>query len=89
MNLSLSDVGGSVLVVSQFTLYADCSHGRRPSFIGAAAPEKANALYEQVLSECASLGFPPQHGEFGAYMQVTSQNDGPVTLIIDTRELKL
>ncbi|MDO4845942.1 MAG: D-aminoacyl-tRNA deacylase [Oscillospiraceae bacterium] len=89
MNLSLSDVGGSVLVVSQFTLYADCSHGRRPSFIGAAAPEKANALYEQFLSECAALGFPPQHGEFGAYMQVTSQNDGPVTLILDTRELKL
>ena len=89
MNLSLSDVSGSVLVVSQFTLYADCSHGRRPSFIGAAAPEKANELYELFLSECASLGFPPQHGEFGAYMQVTSQNDGPVTLIIDTRELKL
>ena len=89
MNLSLADVGGSVLVVSQFTLYADCSHGRRPSFIGAAAPEKAEALYEQFLSECAALGFPPQHGEFGAYMQVTSLNDGPVTLIIDTRELKL
>ncbi len=89
MNLSLADVGGSVLVVSQFTLYADCSHGRRPSFIGAAAPEKANELYEQFLSECAALGFPPQHGEFGAYMQVTSLNDGPVTLIIDTRELKL
>ena len=89
MNLSLADVGGSVLVVSQFTLYADCSHGRRPSFIGAAAPEKAEALYEQFLSECAALGFPPQHGEFGAYMQVTSLNDGPVTLILDTRELKL
>ena len=89
MNLSLADVGGSVLVVSQFTLYADCSHGRRPSFIGAAQPEKAEALYEQFLSECAALGFPPQHGEFGAYMQVTSLNDGPVTLIIDTRELKL
>ena len=89
INRDLNDVGGSVLVVSQFTLYADCSHGRRPSFIGAAAPEKANELYEQFLSECAALGFPPQHGEFGAYMQVTSLNDGPVTLIIDTRELKL
>ncbi|MBR2080172.1 MAG: D-tyrosyl-tRNA(Tyr) deacylase [Oscillospiraceae bacterium] len=89
MNLSLTDVGGSVLVVSQFTLYGDCSHGRRPSFIGAAAPEKANALYEQFLAECASLGFPPQHGEFGANMQVASENNGPVTLIIDTRELKI
>lgn len=89
MNLSLSDISGGVLVVSQFTLYADCSHGRRPSFFGAAEPEKAEALYEQFLSECAALGFPPQHGEFGAYMQVSSLNDGPVTLIIDTRELKL
>ena len=89
MNLSLADVGGGVLVVSQFTLYADCSHGRRPNFMGAAAPEKANALYEKFLAECESLGFPPQHGEFGAYMQVTSENDGPVTLIIDTQELKI
>ena len=87
MNRSLADVGGSVLVVSQFTLYADASHGRRPSFIGAARPEIAIPLYEQFLAECARLGFPPEHGEFGADMQVSSVNDGPVTLILDTKEL--
>ena len=84
MNRSLSDVGGEVLVVSQFTLYGDCRRGRRPSFAGAAAPEQAIALYEAFLSECASRGFVPQHGEFGAEMQVLSVNDGPVTLILDT-----
>ena len=89
MNLGLADVGGEVLVVSQFTLYGDCSHGRRPSFTGAAAPEKAIPLYEQFLEECARLGYPPQHGVFGADMQVQSVNDGPVTLIIDTKDLKL
>ncbi|MCQ2420679.1 MAG: D-aminoacyl-tRNA deacylase [Clostridia bacterium] len=88
MNLSLADVGGGVLVVSQFTLYGDVSHGRRPSFFGAAKPELAIPLYEQFLRECERLGFPPQHGEFGAYMQVESVNDGPVTLIVDTNDLK-
>lgn len=88
MNRSLSDVGGSVLVISQFTLYGDASHGRRPSFLGAARPDVAIPLYEQFLRECERLGFPPQHGEFGAYMQVASENDGPVTLIIDTKDLK-
>ena len=88
MNLSLSDVGGGVLVVSQFTLYGDVSHGRRPSFFGAAKPELAIPLYEHFLHECDRLGFPPQHGEFGAYMQVESVNDGPVTLIVDTNDLK-
>ena len=88
MNLSLADVGGSVLVVSQFTLYGDVSHGRRPSFIGAARPETAIPLYEQFLSECERLGFPPEHGEFGADMLVTSENHGPVTLIVDTNDLK-
>ena len=83
MNLSLTDVGGSVLVVSQFTLYGDCSHGRRPSFIGAARPEQAIPLYEQFLSECERLGFPPQHGQFGADMKVASVNDGPVTILYD------
>ena len=88
MNLSLSDVGGGVLVVSQFTLYGDVSHGRRPSFIGAGKPDIAIPLYEQFLSECERLGFPPQHGEFGADMLVTSENAGPVTLIVDTNDLK-
>ena len=87
MNLSLSDVGGEVLVVSQFTLYGDVSHGRRPSFIGAARPETAIPLYEQFLQECRAHGFPPQHGQFGADMLVTSENNGPVTLILDTDEL--
>ena len=88
MNKSLADVGGAVLVVSQFTLYGDCSHGRRPSFIGAARPEQAIPLYEQFLRECEVLGFPPQHGQFGAKMEVASVNDGPVTMIVDTKDLK-
>lgn len=87
MNLDLKSVGGEVLVVSQFTLYGNCRKGRRPSFTDAAAPELGNALYERFLSECAALGFPPQHGRFGADMQVSSVNDGPVTLILDTDEL--
>ena len=87
MNLDLHDIGGSVLVVSQFTLYGNCRKGRRPSFTGAAAPELANALYEQFLQLCTQLGFPPQHGQFGAEMEVASVNDGPVTLILDTDEL--
>ena len=87
MNLSLSDVGGEVLVVSQFTLYGDVSHGRRPSFIGAGKPDIAIPLYEQFLRECRAHGFPPQHGQFGADMLVTSENNGPVTLILDTDEL--
>ena len=88
MNQSLTDVGGSVLVVSQFTLYGDCSHGRRPNFLAAAGPDLAVPLYEQFLAECERLGFPPQHGQFGAYMQVSSVNDGPVTMIVDTKDLK-
>ena len=88
MNRSIIDVGGEALVVSQFTLYGDVSHGRRPSFIGAGKPDIAIPLYEQFLSECERLGFPPQHGEFGADMLVTSENAGPVTLIVDTNDLK-
>ena len=87
MNRSLADVGGSVLVVSQFTLYGDCRKGRRPSFTGAAAPETAIPLYEQFLRECRAHGFPPQQGQFGGNMLVTSENNGPVTLILDTDEL--
>ena len=87
MNLGLEQVGGQVLVVSQFTLYGNCRKGRRPSFIEAADPEKGNALYEKFLSICEELGYPPQHGQFGADMKVESVNDGPVTLILDTDQL--
>ena len=84
MNLSISDVGGQLLVVSQFTLYGNCRKGRRPSFADAAPPELGNAMYERFLEICGELGYPPQHGQFGADMQVESVNDGPVTLILDT-----
>ena len=87
MNLGLETVGGEVLVVSQFTLYGSVRKGRRPSFTGAADPSVAIPLYEFFLAECARLGFPPQHGEFGADMQVESVNDGPVTIIVDSAEL--
>lgn len=87
MNLGLDQVGGEVLVVSQFTLYGNCRKGRRPSFTGAAGPALGNALYETFLSVCAELGHPPQHGRFGADMKVESVNDGPVTLILDTDQL--
>ena len=87
MNMGLEQVGGEVLVVSQFTLYGNCRKGRRPSFTDAAGPELGNALYEKFLAICAELGYPPQHGEFGADMKVESINDGPVTLILDTDQL--
>ena len=87
MNLGLEAVGGEVLVVSQFTLYGSVRKGRRPSFTGAADPSVAIPLYEFFLSECARLGYPPQHGEFGADMQVESVNDGPVTIVVDSSEL--
>ncbi len=87
MNLGLESVGGEVLVVSQFTLYGSCRKGRRPSFVGAADPDLGNAMYERFLEICEELGYPPQHGRFGADMQVQSINDGPVTLILDTDEL--
>ena len=87
MNRSLEDVGGEVLVVSQFTLYGNCRKGRRPSFTEAAGPELGNRLYEKFLACCEELGYPPQHGRFGASMQVESVNDGPVTLILDTDQL--
>ena len=83
MNLNLAAVGGSILVVSQFTLYAD-TRSRRPGFSGAAAPAIAIPLYEDFMAECASRGFRVEHGEFGADMQVFSQNDGPVTILLDT-----
>ena len=86
MNRNLEAVGGSILVVSQFTLYAD-TKSRRPGFTGAARPETAVPLYEQFMAACARRGFPVEHGEFGADMQVFSQNDGPVTIWLDTDEM--
>ena len=83
MNLNLEAVGGSLLVVSQFTLFAD-TKSRRPGFTGAAKPDIAIPLYEECLKQCEALGFPPQHGEFGADMAVASVNDGPVTILLDT-----
>ena len=87
MNLGLDAVNGEVLVVSQFTLYGNVRKGRRPSFAEAADPELGNKLYEKFLAVCEELGYPPQHGRFGADMQVESVNDGPVTLILDTVQL--
>ena len=83
MNRNLEAVGGGLLVVSQFTLYAD-TKSRRPGFTGAAKPEIAKPLYERFMAECAGRGFHVEHGEFGADMQVFSQNDGPVTILFDT-----
>jgi D-aminoacyl-tRNA deacylase len=83
MNRGVADVGGSLLVVSQFTLYGDCSKGRRPSFIGAAPPEIAVPLYEAFIDAVRALGVPVATGLFGAQMSVELINDGPVTLIID------
>ena len=87
MNRSLSDVGGEVLVVSQFTLYGNCKKGRRPEFLSAARPEVAVPLYEKFVSLCRDKGFSVQTGEFGAYMEVESLNDGPFTLIVDSADL--
>ena len=87
MNMGLEQIGGEVLVVSQFTLYGNCRKGRRPSFTDAAPPDLGNAMYEKFLAICEELGYPPQHGQFGADMKVESINDGPVTLILDTDQL--
>ena len=83
MNRSLSEVGGSLLVVSQFTLYGDARKGRRPSFIAAARPEKAVELYERFVEVLGRHGSPVETGEFGAMMQVELVNDGPVTLLLE------
>ena len=82
MNLSLEQVGGALLVVSQFTLYADTS-SRRPGFTGAAKPEAAIPLYQRFMETCRARGFRVEHGEFGADMQVSSVNDGPVTILFE------
>jgi D-tyrosyl-tRNA(Tyr) deacylase len=85
MNLSLIDVGGAALVISQFTLLADVRKGKRPSFIAAAAPEIANAMYEQFCARVATAGITVAKGQFAADMQVSLINDGPVTIIVDSR----
>lgn len=87
MNLSTSDVGGSMLVISQFTLYADMRKGRRPSFIRAARPEKGKQLYERVIERLRSHGYQVASGEFGAEMLVSLVNDGPLTIVLDSAEL--
>ena len=82
MNLNLEQVGGAMLVISQFTLYADTS-SRRPGFSGAAKPDKAIPLYERFMEKCRERGFHVEHGQFGADMKVASVNDGPVTILYD------
>ncbi|MDE6660168.1 MAG: D-tyrosyl-tRNA(Tyr) deacylase [Eubacterium sp.] len=89
MNLSCLDVNGEMLVISQFTLCADCSHGRRPSFINSAPPDEANMLYEYFVEELKKAGVSKvETGRFGADMKVELINDGPVTIILDSGELK-
>ena len=83
MNLSVGDVGGDVMLISQFTLYGDCSHGNRPSFIAAERPERANALYEATRDELISRGMTIKTGIFGADMKIEQFNDGPVTIIYE------
>jgi D-tyrosyl-tRNA(Tyr) deacylase len=88
MNLSLLDVGGGALVVSQFTLYADCKKGRRPAFVAAADPETSRALYRLYAQELRAAGVARvETGRFGAHMLVDIQNDGPVTILLDTDEI--
>lgn len=88
LNLSLLDVGGEIMVVSQFTLYADCRKGRRPSFQGAAPPAEGERLYEQFVQALREKGLKVATGRFGAEMQVSLVNDGPVTILLDTDELR-
>lgn len=88
MNRSVLDIDGAVLVVSQFTLLADTRRGRRPSFVGAAAPEKARAFYETLRDRLRAAGLPVSTGVFQADMQVSSINDGPVTIVLDSREAR-
>ena len=87
MNLSILDIDGEALVVSQFTLYGDCRKGRRPSFIAAARPEKADPLYQEFMDKISQLGVPVKAGIFQAMMDVELINDGPVTMLLDSNKL--
>ena len=86
-NLALKDVGGDLLLVSQFTLYANCKKGFRPSFIEAGAPDMANDMYEYIIEECKKADFHVETGSFGADMKITLENDGPFTIVLDSEEL--
>ncbi|MBR6218669.1 MAG: D-tyrosyl-tRNA(Tyr) deacylase [Eubacterium sp.] len=86
-NLALKDVGGNLLLISQFTLYADCSHGNRPSFINAGAPDMAEKLYEYIISKVRTEGYTAETGIFGAEMTIKLENDGPFTIILDSRDI--
>ncbi|MDD5940359.1 MAG: D-aminoacyl-tRNA deacylase [Lachnospiraceae bacterium] len=88
-NLNLASVGGGLLLISQFTLYADCHHGNRPSFIHAGAPDAANALYEYIITKCREQVPVVEHGIFGAEMQVSLVNDGPFTIVLDSEDLSI
>ena len=87
MNLSVKDINGEILIVSQFTLFGDCKKGKRPSFVRAARPETAIPLYESFIAHCKNTGLNVQTGEFGADMQIERINDGPVTIWLDTEEM--
>ena len=86
MNLSLQDVGGDLLVISQFTLYGDCRKGRRPNFMSALGGEEAERLYELFIKECSKEGINVKSGRFGAEMEVHIINDGPVTILLDSKK---
>ena len=88
INLTLDEVGGEIMIVSQFTLYGNCRKGRRPEFLNAARPETAIPLYEKFVSLVRAKGYHVETSEFGAYMAVDSVNDGPFTLIVDTKDLE-
>ena len=86
-NLNLESVNGDLLLVSQFTLYADCKKGNRPSFVKAGSPDHAETLYQYIIKQCRESGYHVETGEFGAHMRVSFTNEGPFTILLDSREL--